>query len=93
MKAHRGSKGISLLLLFLFLALDRGRWSMTSPSCLKHGKETQRRLGEPQSQSRWVLKISHPPGFDPQTDGFLTDNCNFPFESQNNLEYKINFYF
>jgi len=23
MKAHRGSKGISLLLLFLFLALDR----------------------------------------------------------------------
>jgi len=34
MKAHGGSKGISPLLLFLFLAPERGRWSMTAPAAL-----------------------------------------------------------
>jgi len=67
--AHRGSRGIALLLLDH--GTRRGEGSASRPSrSLPPGKTRYplyRRLGGPQGRSGQVRKISPPPGFDPRT--------------------------
>jgi len=52
------------------MALEEGKWSASHPGRVNPGKTRYplyRRLGEPQSWSGQVRKISPPPGFDPRT--------------------------
>jgi len=67
--AHRGSRGIALLLLDH--DTRRGEGSASCPGrSLPPGKTRYplyRRLGGPQGWSGEVRKISPPPGFDPRT--------------------------
>ena len=61
-----------------------------APAALPPGKETRypfyRRLGGPQGRSRWVRKISPPPGLDPRT-GQLVVSRYTDYATRPNLTY------
>jgi len=74
---HRGSRGIALLFLDHGTKLGLGV-SVTPRLLLTPGKTwypLYRRLGGPQGLSEQVLKISPPPGFDPQTVQPVASRC------------------